>query len=89
VAAAASLAAAAAVTLWLRSPEPAATPLTAQEIALLGVYEAPTDALLGAPSGDFVYGVPELGCERSGLGCPDLDVPQGRTSDRGSREVTA
>jgi hypothetical protein len=89
-AAAASLAAAAALTLWLRSPAPQGTaPLTAQEIATLGVLDAPSDALLAAPGGGLVYGVPDVGCEDSALGCPDLDTSPEETSDRGDGRATA
>jgi hypothetical protein len=72
---AATALAAAAVTLWLRVPEPephrpAAAALT---IAELGSYEMPSDVLLGSLDDDLATTVPTLGCDESGLGCLDAE----------------
>ncbi|MBI4516918.1 MAG: hypothetical protein HY699_14000 [Deltaproteobacteria bacterium] len=72
-AAALPLAAAAALVLWLQSaptPAPERAPVA---IAELGVYQAPTDALLTAPGLDALEDVPSFGCAGTGLGCLDLE----------------
>lgn len=90
VAAAAPLAAAAALALWIRyAPEPSPGVVSEEAIARLGVYEAPTDVLLAAPSGEALYGAPQLGCAGSTLGCPRLEVPEGRESTLDRAGVTA
>jgi hypothetical protein len=67
------LAAAAALVLWLlakpsRTPEPADV-----TIAELGMYDAPTDALLAAPGVEALDSVPSFGCTGAGLGCLDVE----------------
>jgi hypothetical protein len=90
VAAAASAAAAAALlVVAVHDPGPAPRAVPAEDVARLGVYEVPTDALLAGPEGDLADGVPALGCEESDVGCLDLDLPAGRSSDRGGERVTA
>jgi len=77
LAAAVPLAAAAALALWIvRSPEPPIREPTPEMIALLGVYETPTDELLDPPIFDLFNAVPSLGCTDSELACPDLEPAQ-------------
>lgn len=67
------LAAAAALVLWVvyrPTPIPDGTGVT---IAEIGVYDAPTDALLTAPGMDALDTVPSFGCTGSGLGCFELE----------------
>jgi len=77
LAAAVPLAAAAALALWIaRSPEQPIGEATPEMIALLGVYETPTDELLDPPIFDLFNAVPSLGCPDSELACPDLEPAQ-------------
>jgi hypothetical protein len=65
------LAAAAALVLWLlHRPAPIADPV-AVAVVEIGVYDAPTDALLSATGLDALDSVPSFGCAGSGLGCLD------------------
>jgi len=74
------LAAAAALALWLLV-RPARTPkLPDVAIAALGVYEAPTDALLTAPGIEALDRVPSFGCTGAGLGCLDPQPPQNQSA---------
>ena len=78
VAAAASVAAAA-VALWVLRPTemPRSTEQPAVDVAMLDVYETPTDALLDAADVSFVDDdVPEVGCDAGEWGCPELDDEQ-------------
>jgi len=76
--AAAPLAAAAVLVLWLvRSPAPA--PLTADAIAALDTYSLPTDTLLFSTGSDLVD-LP--GCSEDDLGCIDLGSGWGDESTR-------
>jgi len=69
--AAAPLAAAAALMLWLLPSEQVDEPAPQQyAIEDLGVYTTPTDVLLDPPGFDLSDSAPSLGCERNGLGCP-------------------
>jgi len=82
VAAAAPLAAAAAVALWLvRTPEVPAPARTQLVVADLEEYESPLDELLVAPGLDLVGGEPALGCGDTELGCPTWDLPDASHSD--------
>ena len=76
VAIAAPLAVAAGLVLWLvRAPAPLPRSLSASEIAALGVYDTPTDALalFAAVDTDVVDDPPALGCSPGTLGCLDVD----------------
>jgi len=74
VAIAAPLAVAAGLVLWLvRAPAPLPRSLTPSEIAALGDYDTPTDALMAAVGTDVVDDPPALGCSPGTLGCLDLD----------------
>jgi len=82
LAAAVPIAAAAAVTLWIvtaDTPVPEPIEITA---ARVGEYASPTDVLLGAYGVDVFATVPSIGCGDSQLGCPELDVPDERSSQR-------
>jgi hypothetical protein len=84
---AAPLAAAAGLILWLvRAPAPEAPSLSATEIAALGVYDTPTDALFASTGTDLVEEPPELGCSSGELGCIDLD-PSEPDDDTSRRET--
>ena len=86
VAIAAPLAVAAGLVLWLvRAPAPLPRSLSASEIAALGVYDTPTDALFAAVDTDVVDDPPALGCSPGALGCLDVDP---RESDDTSRRET-
>jgi hypothetical protein len=74
IAVAAPLAVAAGLVLWLvRPPTPPPRALSDTEIAALGVYDTPTDALFASSGTDLVEDAPELGCASGELGCLDLD----------------
>ncbi len=67
------LAAAAALVLWLLAT-PSRTPeRTDVMIAELGMYDAPTDALLAVPGVEALDSVPSFGCTGTGLGCLDVE----------------
>ena len=86
VAIAAPLAVAAGLVLWLvRAPAPLPRSLSASEIAALGVYDTPTDALFAAVDTDVVDDPPALGCSPGALGCLDVDP---REPDDTSRRET-
>jgi hypothetical protein len=68
------LAAAAAVTLWLRTAESPAPRLAAtSSTAELGEYTSPTDVLLNAYAIDVSGTMPAIGCADSTLGCPQVE----------------
>jgi len=78
VAAAASVAAAA-IALWVMRPvePPRSTDATPVDVAMLDVYETPTDALLDAGDVSLVDGdVPTVGCDADDWGCPELEDQQ-------------
>jgi hypothetical protein len=73
-AAAASLAAAAALALWLASaPQPTA-PLSDEVLAELSVYGTPGDTLLDVTDVELLGDDEWIDCEAGGLGCLDTDV---------------
>jgi hypothetical protein len=78
--AAAAVAVAAGVALWLvRDTPPVAAP-DPQVVAQLGVYATPTDVLLSATDLVLLDGAPDLGCAEPGLGCLDLEpLDEGRS----------
>ena len=87
VAVAAPLAAAAGLVFWLvRAPAPGPRSLSETDIAALGVYDTPTDALLASTGTDLVEEAPELGCSAGELGCIDLELSD--SDDTSRREVT-
>ncbi len=74
------LAAAAALVVWLLV-RPSHTPkLPDGAIAALGVYDAPTDALLTAPGIEALDSVPSFGCTGAGLGCLDPQPPPNQSA---------
>ena len=74
VAAAIPLAAAAAVALWVRTERVEPKPVIASiPPTNLGVYESPTDVLLGGYTMDVSAAVPSVGCADSTLGCPQVE----------------
>jgi hypothetical protein len=82
VLAAAPLAAAAGLALWLASghqPESRVADLTSMEV---GEYASPTDVLLDAYGVDISATVPRIGCSDSTLGCPDMEAPTEPYSER-------
>jgi hypothetical protein len=93
----AAFAAAAAFALWITrdvtSEQPAATrgtevaAIDAGEIAELGVFDVPSDALLDPPGYDLAGGVPTLGCEQGDLGCPEFS--SGDLADPTSQSLRA
>lgn len=74
MAAALPIAAAAGAVLWLVSGREI-TPTEPVQYAIedLGRYTTPTDLLLSPPGLDLSRTLPTMGCDASGLGCPDLD----------------
>ena len=77
-----SLAAAAALALWVTRDQAIqektaadnleVAAITSTEVAQLGVFTMPTDTLLDPPGVDLSNGVPALGCSSGDLGCPDF-----------------
>lgn len=89
VAAAAPLAAAAALTLWLvREPEPTVQ-ISAVSLAELGTYETPGDELLGIADVDLFNTDPWSDCPDSLLGCPDTEPVEDDSQSRSTREMGA
>ena len=87
VAAAAPLAAAAALTLWLvRSPEPI-EPLDTASLAQLGTYETPGDELLGLAGVDLFNTDPWSDCADALLGCPDSESVEDDPLSRSAHEM--
>jgi hypothetical protein len=77
--AAGSLAAAASLTFWLvRAPAPGA-PLDTDAVALLGVLDVPTDALLSDTGLDLGDDAPAFGCDDPTLGCDAEPEPADRS----------
>jgi len=71
--AASGLAIAASLALWfVRDPVPNG-PLSADAMALLGVLDVPTDALLSDTGIDLVNDTPAFGCDDPTLGCTDSE----------------
>ena len=79
VGAALPLAAAAGLVLWLLYRPAPIAPTASLAVAEIGVYDAPTDALLTAPGVNDLDTVPSFGCTDSGLGCLD-PLPANRQS---------
>lgn len=79
--AAAPLAAAAAIALWVGRGTFEAPPadLSADAVAALGVWDVPTDGLLADTGLTAVETTPAFGCDDP-LGCPALDTGAGATS---------
>jgi hypothetical protein len=73
--------AAAAVALWLvRTPDQSldgGPQIARVGIARLGIYEAPTDEWLDPLGVDLFGTLPGVGCADNGLGCIDVDTPDG------------
>ncbi|HXJ33585.1 MAG TPA: hypothetical protein VMS22_06035 [Candidatus Eisenbacteria bacterium] len=69
-----SLAAAAALAIWLRTHSESARETATISTIALGAYESPTDVLL-EPFGLALYtSIPSIGCYDSALGCPRIDT---------------
>jgi len=73
------LAAAAAVTLWLRPGQQPARRLAATQAIAVGEYTSPTDVLLGSYGGTDYSTVPAIGCDDSVLGCPGVAPSAGKS----------
>jgi hypothetical protein len=86
VAAAIPIAAAAGLTLWLASTPPsveapAASPAVPAQIAAFEGHDVPTDAFLDVDELAVLDDLPAVGCDEPGdWGCPELDVPEERST---------
>ncbi len=89
LAAAAPLAAAAVVALWLmRAPEPTVQ-ISAASLGELGTYEVPGDELLGIADVDLFNTDPWSDCPDALLGCPDTEPVEDDSQSRSTREMGA
>jgi hypothetical protein len=81
IGAAATLAAAASLALWLAggsTEAPNGPPTTA--VAQLDVYDLPTDVLLSAADPDLADAAPAFGCDDPALDCENLPAPDAASS---------
>ena len=87
----APLAAAAAFVLWIVRPAPGPPPaaLSAETIARLGVWEAPTDYILAGSGLTVVETMPAFGCDDDALGCLEPDTTPRSESRRASERIHA
>jgi hypothetical protein len=72
----------AALALWIMRPvEPSRTVDEPTDIAMLDVYETPTDALFDVDGLGFDDEIPAVGCSSGEWGCPELDDEEQSTSE--------
>jgi len=89
--AALGMAAAAGLAVWLVRTPPQPTPLAADAVAQLGVFDVPTDDFLSALDLELDDDTPSFGCDDPTVGCPDADAEPARRSERsaGRKEISA